>query len=244
MTLTGRSALRQSAFCIVLMAATVFMESWTGLDVAVQRHWYDAVSGAWSIDPAAHQAWRWLFYDGMKRGVALVGVLSVLLAWVGHVSGRRALRRAGLLMALSCAATPLLVSTLKALTGIYCPRQLAQFGGQAPYRHLLPLVFGPSGGRCFPGGHASGGFALTMLYFCFSSRGARMTALAAALAVGWTMGLYQMMRGEHFLSHTLMSMFLAWQMNLLLVSLTDRVLVPAMERERARKKTPGDGERS
>ena len=33
--------------------------------------------------------------------------------------------RAGLLLSLSCAATPLLVASLKAVTGIYCPRQLA-----------------------------------------------------------------------------------------------------------------------
>lgn len=47
------------------------------------------------------------------------------------------------------------------------------------------------------------------------------------------MGLYQMMRGEHFLSHTVVSMLLAWQMNLLLVLLVDRVLLPVLEKRRA-----------
>ena len=229
MNLSGRSALRQSVICIFFIVATVMMESCTDVDMIVQRHWYDAVHGVWTIDSAAHGAWRWLFYDGMKRGVALIGGLSVLLVCCGYVRGRTAWMRAGLLMALSCAATPLLVSTLKAITGIYCPRQLAVFGGNAPYHHLLMLFSGTSGGRCFPGGHASGGFALTMIYFCLSDRRFRVPALVLALGIGWTMGLYQMMRGEHFLSHTIMSMLLAWQMNILLVLLVDRRLLPALK---------------
>lgn len=243
MTLSGRSALLQSVVCLLLMAAVVFMESDTGIDLFIQRHWYDASRGLWAVDPSFHHAWRWLFYDGAKRFVAVVGVSSLLLAAWGYVSGRSVLLRAGLLMALSCAATPLLVSTLKAVTGIYCPRQLVIFGGHAPYRHLFPQVSGVSGGRCFPGGHASGGFALTMLFFCLSGRRSRAAALAATLGIGWTMGLYQMMRGEHFLSHTVMSMLLAWQMNILLVLLADRVLLPAWRRRRRRRaeSTEDDG---
>ena len=235
MTLSGREAWIQSLACLALMASTVLMESGTGIDFFIQRHWYDAVHGVWALDSSAHQAWRWLFYDGMKRGVALIGISSAVLACIGLFSGRRAWVRAGLLMALSCAATPLLVSVLKALTGVYCPRELAEFGGQAPYRPLSMIFSGVSGGRCFPGGHASGGFALTMLFFCLSGRRAR-AALAAALAAGWIMGLYQMMRGEHFLSHTVMSMLLAWQMDILLVLLVDRILLPALSSRQARGK--------
>ncbi len=136
-------------------------------------------------------------------------------------------------MALSCAATPLLVSVLKAVTGMYCPRQLEEFGRHAVYRRLLSMFSGPAGGRCFPGGHASGGFALTMAFFCCSGRGARAAALALTLGVGWTMGLYQMLRGEHFLSHTVVSMLLAWQMNILLVLFVDGALLPALARRAA-----------
>lgn len=232
MTLSFRAAAVQTALCLLLLAAVLLAESRAGLDIFVQRQWYDAVRGTWFIDATAHHAWRWLFYDGMKRGVAAAGVLSVLVFVAGLVLDRRAWVRAGLLLALSCAATPLLVASLKAVTGIYCPRQLALFGGDAPYRHLFSASVPVSGGRCFPGGHASGGFALTMLFFCVSSRRAKAAALAASPALGWTMGLYQMMRGEHFLSHTVVSMLLAWQMNILLVLLVERVLLPFPERKR------------
>lgn len=228
MKLSGRSALQQTVACLLLMAVTLFLESGTDLDMIVQRHWYDVANGAWTIDPVVHRTWRWLFYDGMKRGVAAVGLVSVVLFGCGCVSGRASWKHTGLLMALSCAATPLLVSVLKAVTGIYCPRQLVEFGGQAPYRHLFTDAFAASGGRCFPGGHASGGFALTMIFFCLSGRRARIAALAAAMSVGWVMGLYQMMRGEHFLSHTVVSMLLAWQMDILLVLLADRIILPVL----------------
>ena len=230
MMLSDRQAWMQSAVCLILMAATIIMESCTDIDMTVQRHWYDAVHGTWLIDASVHQAWRWLFYDGMKRGVAGIGGMAVLLFCAGCVSGGRTWRRTGLLVALSCAATPLLVSTLKAVTGIYCPRQLTEFGGHAAYRHILMMFSGVSGGRCFPGGHASGGFALTVLFFCASGRALRTVLLAAALGLGWTMGLYQMMRGEHFLSHTIMSMLLAWQMNILLVLFADRMFLPRLAR--------------
>ena len=234
MRLSGRSALLQSAVCLALLALLVFLESSSGLDMALQRRWYDATRGLWLIDPAAHQAWRMLFYDGMKRGVALVGALAVVVFLLGRRSGRKAWMRAGLLMALSCALTPLLVAILKAVTAIPCPRELVDFGGSVPYRHLLAFSQDFSGGRCFPGGHASGGFALTMIFFCLSGRRARVAALVAALAAGWIMGLYQMLRGEHFLSHTVVSMLLAWQMNVLLVLLVERVLLPVLEKRSGR----------
>lgn len=235
MRLSGRSALLQSAVCLLLLALSLFLESGTNLDMLLQRRWFDAAAGAWLIDPAAHQVLRVFFYDGMKRAVACIGLGCAALFLWGYASGRSAWMRAGLLMALSCAATPLLVAALRAFTGIHCPRELIEFGGAFPYRHFFPLGAGTSGGRCFPGGHASGGFALTMVFFCVSGGRKRVAALLAALAAGWVMGLYQMLRGEHFLSHTVVSMLLAWQMNIGLVLLTDRLLMPALERRRARR---------
>ena len=72
-----------------------------------------------------------------------------------------------------------------------------------------------------------------MLFFCCSGRRAGFSALFITAGIGWIMGLYQMMRGEHFLSHTVVSMLLAWQINLLLVLLVDRVLLPVLEKRRA-----------
>ena len=178
MTLSFRAGAVQTAFCLLLLALALLAESRTGLDILVQRQWYDAVRGTWLIDAAAHNAWRRLFYDGMKRGVAAVGVLSVLLFVAGLIFRRRAWVRAGLLLSLSCAATPLLVASLKAVTGILlspaacavrrrCSLQASFFGLRTGFRgplfsrrtcfrrlcphHALFLLFlppGKGGGAC------------------------------------------------------------------------------------------------
>ena len=54
-----------------------------------------------------------------------------------------------------------------------------------------------------------------MLFFCFRSRRDRWAGLGAGLIAGWGMGFYQMLRGQHFLSHTLFTMIGAWMIILL-----------------------------
>jgi membrane-associated PAP2 superfamily phosphatase len=48
------------------------------------------------------------------------------------------------------------------------------------------------------------------LGFLFKQRRHRARAVYLALAAGWAMGGYKMLIGDHFLSHTIISMLLAW----------------------------------
>ncbi len=43
----------------------------------------------------------------------------------------------------------------------------------------------------------------------FNTRRGRWLGFAAGMACGWTMGIYQMLKGAHFLSHTVTTMLLA-----------------------------------
>lgn len=52
-------------------------------------------------------------------------------------------------------------------------------------------------------------FALISLYYLPVSWRYKVVLLCCGMACGWYMGIYQMARGEHFVSHTLMTMFLA-----------------------------------
>jgi membrane-associated PAP2 superfamily phosphatase len=54
------------------------------------------------------------------------------------------------------------------------------------------------------------------LYFVIPGQG-RWAGLALGLAAGWIVGIYQMLKGVHYLSHTIVTMFLAW-MIILIVS--------------------------
>lgn len=74
--------------------------------------------------------------------------------------------------------------------------------------------------RCYHAGHASGGFALISLVFLFKSKRNKVIAAVSALAIGWSMGLYKMLIGDHFLSHTIVTMLLAWLTILIVVKCT------------------------
>jgi membrane-associated PAP2 superfamily phosphatase len=123
------------------------------------------------------------------------------------------------------AFVPLILAGAKKYTNVYCPAQLSYYCGNKPYVKILssyPADFDRGAnakGRCFPAGHASGGFALMALFFCFKRKKYRLAGLGAGLCAGWAMGLYQILRGEHFLSHTLVTMLGAWLIILCLVLL-------------------------
>ena len=76
-----------------------------------------------------------------------------------------------------------------------------------PIRKNYPADFiQPKTGRCFPAGHATAGFAFMALYYCFKSRKKRIFGLCLGLSLGWMAAIYQMYRGQHFLSHSIFSM--------------------------------------
>jgi membrane-associated PAP2 superfamily phosphatase len=113
------------------------------------------------------------------------------------------------------AGGPLMVSLIKHYSVLHCPWDLAAYGGYAPYHSLFDrLPPGLAAGRCFPGGHSSGGFSLMAFYFfwCDSHPVRARIALAGGLAAGMLMGWGQIMRGAHFLSHNIWAAWVVWTM--------------------------------
>src|SRR5207342_1086221 len=106
-----------------------------------------------------------------------------------------------------------IVGALKATTNVDCPWDLAEFGGDRPYVSLfadrpdsLPRA------RCFPGAHASSGFAFLFGYFLLRDGARRRArwALAAAILLGVAFSVGQEARGAHFISHDLTSAAIVW----------------------------------
>ena len=118
---------------------------------------------------------------------------------------------------------PSLVRSLKATINIACARDLAEFGGSISYACVFdtyPDDVRPNEQQaCFPAGHASGGFALMSLYFLFDSVRSRRRVLFCAITLGWLMGGYKMAIGDHFFSHTVVTMLLAWLIIRLIASI-------------------------
>lgn len=110
----------------------------------------------------------------------------------------------------------LVVGILKSITNRYCPWSFDIFGGDIPYTRLLealPSIYRQSNdGQCFPAGHASGGFMWLSFALAFWWQKPRLArwGLWLGLIMGSVMGGTQMIRGAHFLSHTLWTVVVAW----------------------------------
>ena len=78
--------------------------------------------------------------------------------------------------------------------------------------HWALGVVDGGGGRCFPAGHASAGFAFVGGYFALRHKApaAARWWLAAAVLAGLVLGGAQQVRGAHFMSHTLWTGWLCW----------------------------------
>lgn len=111
------------------------------------------------------------------------------------------------------------VSILKHYSQHGCPWDLAMYGGDLPLFELFATPpAGVESGRCFPAGHPSGGFALMAFYFAFMHSKPRLATnmLWLGLVTGLLMGMAQVMRGAHFLSHVLWSGWVVWMILLIL----------------------------
>lgn len=118
-----------------------------------------------------------------------------------------------IVIALIIGSGPMVVGILKSLSQHSCPWELLRYGGSGNEYPLLGKVSEfPGKGRCFPGGHASGGFGLLGLYFVLfpiSKCLAKWVAISA-ICLGMVMGFGQVMRGAHLFSHNLWSLWWVW----------------------------------
>lgn len=108
------------------------------------------------------------------------------------------------------------IAILKSQSAHACPWDMAVATTQGILWDLSATA-----GHCFPGGHASSGFALLVGYFIYRTTRPKRAYffLLAALILGFAMGWAQMMRGAHFLSHTLWTGWIIWGLNVMAYAL-------------------------
>lgn len=202
-----------------LLAGVFALFQFTDLDVRVQDHCYDFTNHRWLVEKQA--VWpRMIFYTGPKIAMAVAGGLLIVWLLLPVRWRPKSLRGFELpwpkyrlwLVLLCLAIVPMTVGLMKRRSDLYCPWSIDRYGGDRPHLHFfdaLPADYPPDCGRCFPAGHASGGFALLGLYHLSDSRRGRWLGLAIGMTAGWLMGGYQMLKGAHFLSHTVVTMLIA-----------------------------------
>ncbi len=206
---------------LALCDFVLFFE-YTDFDLPVQDWFFDFEKQKWLLPgPDESRLADVLFYRGPKALIIALGVLLMALAALPACARARMprftrrWRRADLLVAiLTLATAPLLVGFIKSATNVHYPCSIERYGGPVRYVRLFER-FPPDARPArrsagFPAGHASGGFALLGLAGVAATRRGAFAGLAAGLGTGWWMGLYQMLRGVHYLSHTVVSMLLCW----------------------------------
>lgn len=226
-----RRRLASPWFGLALLAGLFVLLEVTALDLWVQDRFYDFERHRWLVD-AKEPMGRLFFYDGPKACIILAA-LGLLGLTLGPARWRKrwgfARRDLGVAV-LTLITVPVLAGFGKSTTNIFTPAQIRRYGGDVPYVKLFatyPANDRPAGrGHGFPAGHASGGFALLGLYGLRRTRAWRWGAIALGLGAGWWMGGYQMLKGAHYLSHTVATMLLAWVM----VWLWRRMLRPASDK--------------
>jgi membrane-associated PAP2 superfamily phosphatase len=189
-----------AVFAMLLLATLAW--DITGLDLAL-AHWYGAAQGFALRNDGLLQYWFHDVAQNMARAIFLGCVL--MIAWPLGVF-RHLTRADRVHLVLATLIATLLVVAAKQLSKTSCPWSLAEFGGIARYvSHWQWGEADGGGGRCFPGGHSSAGFAFVGAAFWLRTVAPRLgvSVWLSAGAAGLTLGWVQQMRGAHFFSHTL-----------------------------------------
>lgn len=206
--------IKQISISLIAIVVLILCVEFTGLDIWFENFFYNSQSDTWILD-TSHPIVHFMFYDGPKKLLVLfeLGLLGGATVLHKH-SLIKSYQHGILIVLIALPLGPALVSSLKGSTNVACPYALEQYGGDLPYIGLFehyPEDQRPEKRqRCFPAGHASGGYALLALYYLPKTRRRKRQALAFAITVGSLMGGYKMLIGHHFLSHTVASMLLCW----------------------------------
>lgn len=212
---------------IVLLVSIVFFGI-TNVDLTLQDEFYNFTTHKWILF-WGEEPYKFIFYDGIKK-LLIAFAVSLLLALVFLRKTKliNDYKRGIIIVILSAVFVPLIASSIKGQTNMPCPKDEQRYGGVYPrtavWQNYTPeFKLHHQTSKCWPAGHASGGFALLSLIFLFHKKKHKILAGTAALTVGWSMGLYKMLIGDHFLSHTVITMILAWLIILLIAKIVNKI---------------------
>ena len=213
-----RWLLNQALFLLVAGTAFLYLFETTDVDRQLAHLFFDEAAGVFPIRQSG--LFELVFHKWAKQLSYVVAFIMLAVCrrgWMGRLSWLPP--RNALLAALGMVLIPVCTTLLKMATGRYCPWDMVEFGGYAPYLRLFEMApAGIKAGQCFPAGHASAGFLWVVWGIALRPAGtkAARSGLFAGLSLGALLGLSRMAQGAHFLSHTLATLWLAWALSLLL----------------------------
>lgn len=196
--------------CIGLLL--LVWSEWSGLDFWLQDKIYDSHAGTF---PLMH---NWLLQDVLHDGVKRV-VIAVWLILLGvrlftdrlHLDQlwRRGLNYFLITSTLIAGS----IAFFKHHSHIFCPWDLQRYGGDQPFVPLIGHAKNTTRvGQCWPAGHVSTALSFLGAYFFLRdvNRRVALMVLTGVLALFLALAVAQTLRGAHFLSHNLWSLWWAW----------------------------------
>ncbi len=184
----------------------------SSLDVWLMQPFYDPAVGGfplrhhWFFAVVLHTTAKWL---AVFTPLAACGIFLSSWWW----AAARPWRWPTLYLALCAGGTTAVVGIIRETTNHYSPWSMNLFGGQVPWTPLFTGTPAPFiDGHSFPAAHAAGAFAWISLWFVGRHFATGRTwwwllpGLIGGLLFAWT----QHVRGEHFPSHNLWTLAIAW----------------------------------
>lgn len=208
---------KQYLFAVVLIIfLLIFFKVHGPIDLMLISPWLTThgqffLRGDWALATLSHQYVKYI----------LIGVLTAFFVYFirSFISTDYRERRFeyGYLFFTMISST-ILIGLVKAHSDYACPWDMT-----VPNANGFNWNFNLKNGHCFPGGHASTGFALFAGYFYyrFKNQSLAYFYLISALILGMGMGWAQMMRGAHFISHNLWTGAFMWIFNLCIFTLVN-----------------------
>jgi len=205
---------KQIKITFFVLIFCIFFFGITDIDISLQDCFFNHTTNTWLVDRDL-EPYKTIFYSGIKKLLIFIGFCFVIaVVFFRKIRLVKEYKKGLYIVILSAILVPLVVGGLKRYTNMPCPKNELHYGGlmvktalwqsyKKPYKDMPKI-------SCWPAGHASGGFALMSLFFLFKTKRNRQKGLMAGLTLGWSMGIYKMLIGDHFLSHTIITMVLAW----------------------------------
>jgi membrane-associated PAP2 superfamily phosphatase len=203
--------IKQAWFWLLLSCLSLmFIYPRTGWDEAITNMYFD-------VDTfyLKHDKFLVIVMHGGLKGLVLAIFFTLVFLWFSSfMRVRLAVIRSQLLWAwIGMVLSTTVISVLKNLSIHSCPDKLLVYYGNMP-SFSLAETFTQSAvaGHCWPSGHASAGISLLAIYFAFRDSHPDFSniAFAVSLLLWFVMGWAQVMRGIHFFSHNLWTLWIVW----------------------------------
>ena len=201
---------------LFLILIVVLICEYLNFDIILQNIFFNSSSNLWLINKNGDEFLKFIFYDLAKYILIFIAMINICIVIASYFKNSLLLyRKKAFLVFLAIILIPTFVNSyfckfFKKSTNIPCPRELQVYNGTLFYTKVFEKSKNIESSRCFPAGHASGGFALIMLTLFARNKDEYKLILKTTLIFAFFMSFYKMLIGDHFLSHTLISMILAF----------------------------------